>query len=174
MQIIHSLLWGVATPWKVRLELSLGFYVFHFRFVQVNFVFLLTDFITLLCILTLLPPGGSGWTIGVDQLKKLSTVWGQSDPGRRSIGLSYSLGLWDLSFCARFTSFHAHASLLTFFSFFVLLHSCCSHEQVFVKTLVHEFPISYSHTEWYLLFLTVQLHVHIRVFGAKVEILTHQ
>ena len=25
---------------------------------------------------------------------------------------------------------------------------------------VHEFPISYSHTEWYLLFLTVQVQVH--------------
>ena len=45
----------------------------------------------------------------------------------------------------------AQASLLIF-SFSVLLHSCCSHAQVFGKTLVHEFLISYSHTEWYLLF----------------------
>ena len=28
------------------------------------------------------------------------------------------------------------------------------------KTLVHELHISYSHTEWYFLFLTVQLQVH--------------
>ena len=34
----------------------------------------------------------------------------------------------------------------------LLFHSCCSHAWVFGKTLVHEFPISYSHTEWYLLF----------------------
>ena len=47
-------------------------------------------------------------------------------------------------FRARFTSFHTHASLLTFlFCFFVLFHSCCSHAQVFGKTLMHEFPISY-------------------------------
>ena len=29
----------------------------------------------------------------------------------------------------------------------VLFHSCCSHAQVFGKTLVHEFLISYSRTE---------------------------
>ena len=53
-------------------------------------------------------------------------------------------------FRARFTSFHTHLSLLTFFlSFFVLFHSCCSHARVFGKTLVHEFLISYNHTEWY-------------------------
>ena len=48
------------------------------------------------------------------------------------------------------------ASLLTFFvRFFILFHSCCTHEQVIGKTLFHEFPISYSHTEWYLLFLAL-------------------
>ena len=45
------------------------------------------------------------------------------------------------------------ASLLTIFiCFFVLFRSCCSHARVFEKTLVHEFPMSYSHTEWYLPF----------------------
>ena len=34
----------------------------------------------------------------------------------------------------------------------ILFHSCCSHGLVFGKTLVHEFPISYCRTEWYLLF----------------------
>ena len=54
--------------------------------------------------------------------------------------------------------------ILAFFvCFFILFHSCCSHAQVFGKTLVHEFSISYSHSEWYLLFPTVQLQVHIRV-----------
>ena len=56
----------------------------------------------------------------------------------------------DYYFRARFTSFHAHASLLTFFSLF---HSHFSNARVFGKTLVHEFPISYSYTECYLLFL---------------------
>ena len=57
-------------------------------------------------------------------------------------------------------SFHTHTSLLTFFPcFFVLFHSCRSHAGVFGKTLVHEFPVSYSHTEWYLLFY---------LFGARV------
>ena len=44
--------------------------------------------------------------------------------------------------------------------FFILFHSCCSHVQVFGRTLVHEFPISYSHIERYLLFPTVELQVH--------------
>ena len=51
-------------------------------------------------------------------------------------------------FVLGFTFFHTHASLLTFFvCFFILFHSCCSNAQVFGKTLVHEFPISYSHSE---------------------------
>ena len=54
----------------------------------------------------------------------------------------------DFIFRARFT-FHTQASLLTFFCVFVLFRSCCSHARVFEKTLVHEFLISYSHTEWY-------------------------
>ena len=38
-------------------------------------------------------------------------------------------------------------------SLIVLFQSCCSHAQVFGRTLVHEFHFSYSHTEWNLLFL---------------------
>ena len=58
-----------------------------------------------------------------------------------------------LLFCARFTSFHTHASLLTFFvCLFVLFHTCCFHARVFGKTLLDEFPISNSHTEWYFIF----------------------
>ena len=49
--------------------------------------------------------------------------------------------------------FRTHASLLTLFAcFFILFHPCCSHPRVFEKTLVHEFPMSYSHTEWSLHF----------------------
>ena len=36
--------------------------------------------------------------------------------------------------------------------FFVLFDSFCSHAPVFGKTLVHEFHIFYSHTEWCLFF----------------------
>ena len=36
--------------------------------------------------------------------------------------------------------------------FFVLFHSWCSHAWVFGKTLLREFPVSYSHTGWYFLF----------------------
>ena len=43
------------------------------------------------------------------------------------------------------------ASLPTFCCFFVLFHFGCSHSKVFGKTMVHEFHISYSQIEWYLL-----------------------
>ena len=39
-----------------------------------------------------------------------------------------------------------------FFCLFVFFHSCCSHAQAFGKTLVHEFPISYTPTEWHFIF----------------------
>ena len=51
------------------------------------------------------------------------------------------------------TSFHNHSPLYTFFlCLIVLFQSCCSHAQVFGKTLLHEIPIFYRHTEWNLLF----------------------
>ena len=50
------------------------------------------------------------------------------------------------------TSSHIYSPLLTFFlCFIVLFLFCCSHARVFGKTLVHEFLISYGHTEWILL-----------------------
>ena len=55
-------------------------------------------------------------------------------------------------FRVRCTSVYIHSPLLTFFRcFIVLFQSCCSHAQVFGKTLVDEFPIFYGHTEWNLL-----------------------
>ena len=45
---------------------------------------------------------------------------------------------------ALFTSFCTNGSLLNFFCSCILFESCCSHGRVFVKTLVHEFPISNS------------------------------
>ena len=57
---------------------------------------------------------------------------------------------------ARCTFFHTQILMPLFcvsssvsLSYFV---PCCSHAQVFWKTLVHEFPMSYSHTEWSLPF----------------------
>ena len=59
-------------------------------------------------------------------------------------------------FRARFTSFHTHASLLTFFvCLIVLFHSWCSRARVFGKTLLQEFPISCNHTEWYFIFFSL-------------------
>ena len=43
-------------------------------------------------------------------------------------------------------------SRLSFVCFCILFHSCGSHARMFGKTLVHEYPISYSHTEWYYFF----------------------
>ena len=72
------------------------------------------------------------------------------------------------SFVFRFSSFHTHASLLTFFvCFFILFHFFCSHARVFGKTRVHEFLISYSHTEWYLFFFQQCNYKCTCVFGAK-------
>ena len=49
----------------------------------------------------------------------------------------------DIFFRVRCTSFHIHSPLFTFFlCFIVLFQSCCTHVQVFGKTLVHEFPFS--------------------------------
>ena len=63
------------------------------------------------------------------------------------------IGRRDFFFSCPLCFIHTHASLLTsFVFFFVLFHSCCSHAQVFGKMFVHEFPMYYSHTEWYLLF----------------------
>ena len=66
----------------------------------------------------------------------------------------YVTGRRDIFFSCPLCFFpYSRLSLITsFFCFFILFHSCCSHAQVFGKLLVHEFPISYSHTEWYLLF----------------------
>ena len=76
--------------------------------------------------------------------------------------------VWTSFFRARFTSFHAHASLITFFvCFFVLFRSCCSHVRVEGKTFVHELPISYSHTEWYISSLFARRN---SLFGQKLRL----
>ena len=84
-----------------------------------------------------------------------------------TVGLSYSLGRLDF-FLPHLTSFHTPHSL-PFFFFFVLFHSWCSHVRVFGKTRVHEFHISYSHTERYLLFSNAVTASAQCVFGEKSE-----
>ena len=49
--------------------------------------------------------------------------------------------------CALYLFPYSRLSPYTFFCFIALFRSCCSHAQVFWKTLMHEF-ISYSHTKW--------------------------
>ena len=101
--------------------------IFHFSIVQVLFVFCQLNFIVLF-------PFFIKYHMFV-----IIVFW---------LGCDRASGLF---FRARFASFHTHASLLVFFlCFFVLFHSCCSHALVFEKTLLHEFPMSCSHTEWYL------------------------
>ena len=73
---------------------------------------------------------------------------------------------------ALFTSFLTHFSLLTFFCYFVLFHSCGSHARVFGKTLVHEFPIAFSHAERYLVFfIQCNYKCTMCIRSEKVEIL---
>ena len=77
---------------------------------------------------------------------------------------------------ARFASFHTHTSLLAFFvCFFILFHSRCFHAQVFGKTLVHEFHISYSRTDGTSIFPTVRKYKSYTfcIRSEKVEILVH-
>ena len=55
----------------------------------------------------------------------------------------------------RLSDFFVPSVLLAFFPFIFncLIQSCCSHARVFGRTLLHEFHIFYSHTEWNLPFL---------------------
>ena len=81
------------------------------------------------------------------------------------ISIVYAIGY---CFCrARFTCFHTHAYLLIFFVCLFILFRSCSHAQVFGKTLVHEFLISYCHTEWYLLFFDSATTSAQCLFGLK-------
>ena len=75
---------------------------------------------------------------------------GRSDPGGM-VGPSYNVGIFLISCPALLLSI-LHPLYLIFFCLFVLLHSCCSHQRIFEKPLVHEFHISYSQTEWYCLY----------------------
>ena len=121
--ISHSSVHGIGTAWSFTEIQRIYFYFITFRgrvddfFRKLNFIALFTFLIKYYNIMFI-----------------IIVFWFGNDKSR-------------FFFHARFPSFHTHASLLTFFvCCFILLHSCCSHAQVFGKTLVHEFPISYSHT----------------------------
>ena len=67
-------------------------------------------------------------------------------------GRELQLGLETSLFIAHLGHFHFHSFLLlSFLFFFVFFHSCRFHAQVFGRTLMHEFHVFYSHTEWNLL-----------------------
>ena len=92
------------------------------------------------------PPGGSGWIIGVGQVRWIIhlVLRGVATPGawyaRATVRVDETF-----FFRAHCTSFHIHSSLLTFFlSFFVFYHYCCSHAQVFGKNscISSTFPIA--------------------------------
>ena len=70
--------------------------------------------------------------------------------GKQRLGSELYVGHRDFFSCPLYFFPYINLSLFTFFflCFFVVFHSCCSHSQVYGKTLVHEFPISSSHTEW--------------------------
>ena len=98
-------------------------------------------------------------------IRKFIHCFGAKQP-RGKIGLSYSLGLWDFIFSCQLYVFPC-SRISSFLLFLCLLNSCCSHVKVFGKTLVHEFLISYSHTELYLIFsdsATTSAHC---VFGSS-------
>ena len=81
----------------------------------------------------------SGLRDGLSWVTTLQSGW---------TGLFFSCTLYQGLGC---TPFHIHSPFLTFFlCFIVLFQSCCPHAQVFGKTLVHEFPIFCTHTEWNL------------------------
>ena len=83
------------------------------------------------------------------------------------IVIVFWLGSYKFWFLGR-SFFCTQASLLTFFWFLVLFHSSGSHVWVFWKTIVHEFLISNSHIEWYLVFIKQRNYkCTISVFGAN-------
>ena len=84
------------------------------------------------------------------------TASGEGTPGDGRPDLK--LGRRDIFFSARYTSFHIISShLLPLFLYFISLF--CSYVQVFGKALLHEFLISYSHTEWNLQSSLSEKHV---------------
>ena len=84
-------------------------------------------------------------------LSNSSTVFGSNDLRRWSA--QADVGPSALIFFRTRCTFHFHSFLLAFFlRLFVLFQTCCSHAQVFGRTLLHEFHIFYCLSEWNLHF----------------------
>ena len=92
--------------------------------------------------------------------KFIHCFWEQRPLGK--ICLSYSFGLRDFIFRARFTSFRAHASrsYLPLFLIFFLLFLCASVWETTLARVPHFLAIAILNGS--LPFPTVQLHVHIQ------------
>ena len=119
-------------------------------------------------------PGGSGLSIGVGQLNNSSTAAESSDP-RETVRPNYQ-AVGSFSFRHRFTSFHTHSSLITFFfCYFVLFHSCFSNARVFEKKtlLHHEFHIYYPCSMVLVFLRHCNYTCTICIRFKKVEILVH-
>ena len=92
---------------------------------------------------------------------------GRSNPGGTvCIGPSYNLGRRVFFYFIPSLLFFMIIFLLTFFCYFVLFTSWRYHTRVFGKTLLHEFHISYRHTEWSS-FLQQCTTIAEREFGAR-------
>ena len=79
---------------------------------------------------------------------------------------SYSVGT--SSFRTRCTTFYIHSSILIPSSYVsVLFHSCFSHLRVFGKTLVHEFYMFFSLTEWCI--FSESWKISIMIMGKTID-----
>ena len=96
------------------------------------------------------------------------TASGSSDHGV-TVGPSCNCAVGILFFVL-LCNFHILFFLLTFFlCAFALFYSCSCHAQMFAKTPLHEFHISYSYTEWSFLFLLGEM-VRVVVEASLIKI----
>ena len=116
-------------------------------------------------IFSILPSPRGKWMNHRSRLASLgnsSTTPGSSDPGR-TVGPSYSYVV-ETFFRTRCSSFHFHSSYifplsLSYFILAVPMHKCFGEHSSTdmlhscTRAFVHEFHISYSHTEWSFPFL---------------------
>ena len=114
----------------------------------------------------ILPPGCSGWIIGVGELRNSSTA------AKRQ---SFGLGRRELFFFhARFTGdpSHTHSSLL---AFFVLFDISCSHMRVFVIVNLVNAQVHLVNAQVNLVFAQVNLvNAQVHLVNAQVHLVFAQ
>ena len=82
---------------------------------------------------------GRGYRCRLCSLGNLSTALGSCDrAGTVSLSYSYNIGTF---FCDCCTTFYIFTLLFLLSSVSALFYSCCTHAQVFRRTLMHEFHI---------------------------------